>query len=134
MELIDKRYASIGTRLIAILVDGLILSFLGYLIFGKGGSYSLPSFSYSFGQFVLSGAYFILQEGSSRKATLGKRILNIHIESSNQNPMDYKKATVRYLGKLISALILMIGYIIALFSKENLALHDRFANTVVLKD
>lgn len=134
MERLNGKYASVGKRFLAMIIDGLILGFISYLIFGRGDSYTIPSFGMSLGPVILSGLYFIIQESSSRQATLGKRVMNIHIETSDGKDLDFLKATIRFAGKFLSSLILLIGYIMAFFSKENLTLHDRIAKTIVVED
>jgi uncharacterized RDD family membrane protein YckC len=47
--------------------------------------------------------------------------------------MDFVKAFVRNLSKVISTFILFIGYIMAGFTEKKQALHDMIAGTLVLK-
>jgi uncharacterized RDD family membrane protein YckC len=47
--------------------------------------------------------------------------------------VDLGRAFGRYFGKLLSAIILGIGYIMAAFDSEKRALHDMICDTRVIK-
>jgi uncharacterized RDD family membrane protein YckC len=49
------------------------------------------------------------------------------------NKISFGRATGRYFGKLLSAFILLIGYIMAGFTEKKQALHDIIAGTLVWK-
>jgi uncharacterized RDD family membrane protein YckC len=48
-------------------------------------------------------------------------------------PVDLGRAFGRYFAKILSAFILLIGYIIAGFDSEKRALHDMICDTRVIK-
>ncbi|NJL90703.1 MAG: RDD family protein [Coleofasciculaceae cyanobacterium SM2_1_6] len=48
-------------------------------------------------------------------------------------PISFVKASIRHFSKILSALILMIGYIMAFFTEKKQALHDMIAGTLVLQ-
>jgi uncharacterized RDD family membrane protein YckC len=45
----------------------------------------------------------------------------------------FGKATGRYFGKIVSALILFVGYVMAAFTPRRQALHDLMAGTLVAR-
>jgi uncharacterized RDD family membrane protein YckC len=47
--------------------------------------------------------------------------------------ISFGRATGRFFAKFLSALILLIGYIMAAFTERKRALHDMIADTVVVK-
>ncbi len=47
--------------------------------------------------------------------------------------MSFARASGRYWSKLLSGMLLGLGYVIAPFSPQMRALHDRLAGTLVLK-
>ncbi|MBU6289830.1 MAG: RDD family protein [Chloroflexi bacterium] len=49
------------------------------------------------------------------------------------NPISFGRATGRYFGKIVSALILLIGLFMAAFTARKQALHDMMAGTLVVK-
>jgi len=81
---------------------------------------------------VLSWLYFASFESSSMQATPGKRLLGMKVTDLDGDPISFGMATGRFLGKIISTLILLIGYLMAAFTAKRQALHDLIAGTVVI--
>lgn len=65
-------------------------------------------------------------------ATLGKLLLGIRIVRTDGSPIGFATAFGRWLGKVPSA-IFLIGYIMAVFDRDQRALHDRIAGTLVVR-
>ncbi len=82
---------------------------------------------------VIYWLYFALMESSPRQATIGKMALGLKVTDADGNRIDFLKASIRYVGKIISSMILMIGYLMAAFTEKKQALHDIIANTLVVK-
>src|SRR4028119_63490 len=128
------QYASFGKRFLAALLDGIILSIINILvsfvlglILGRTGS--------QIGSLVgilIAWLYYAYQESSDKQATLGKQAMGIVVTDLEGKPIDFMKATIRYFTKIISSLILLIGYIMAAFTERKQALHDIIAGTLVL--
>lgn len=76
--------------------------------------------------------YFALMESSSKQATLGKMALSIIVTDINGNRLTFGRATGRYFGKILSGLILYIGFIMAAFTEKKQALHDMIAGCLVV--
>jgi uncharacterized RDD family membrane protein YckC len=51
----------------------------------------------------------------------------------NGEKISFGKATGRYFGKIISGMILCIGYIMAGFTEKKQALHDMMAGCLVVR-
>ena len=83
--------------------------------------------------FILQVLYFSLMESSKYQGTVGKMALGLIVTDANGAKLDFGKALVRNLGKIVSSLILCIGYIMAGFTEKKQALHDMIANTLVVK-
>jgi uncharacterized RDD family membrane protein YckC len=81
--------------------------------------------------FVGPWLYFALQESSERQATLGKMALKIYVTDLQGRRISFGQATGRHFGKIISAIILCIGYMMAGFTAQKQALHDIMAGTLV---
>lgn len=81
---------------------------------------------------VAAWLYFALMESSSKQATLGKMALGIIVTDMNGNRLTFGRATGRYFGKILSGMILMIGYIMAAFTEKKQALHDMIAGCLVV--
>jgi uncharacterized RDD family membrane protein YckC len=65
-------------------------------------------------------------------ATPGKMACKIKVVTPDGGRVSYLRALGRYFAKLISGIILCIGYIMAGFDSEKRALHDRICNTRVI--
>ena len=76
--------------------------------------------------------YFALMESSKNQGTLGKMALGIKVTDLQGNRITFGRATGRYFAKFISAMVLMIGYIIAGFTEKKQALHDIIASCMVV--
>jgi len=76
--------------------------------------------------------YFARMESSAKQATLGKMALSIIVTDVNGNRLTFGRATGRYFGKILSGLILYIGFIMAAFTEKKQALHDMIAGTLVV--
>ncbi|MGP8049624.1 MAG: RDD family protein [Desulfobaccales bacterium] len=77
--------------------------------------------------------YFALMESSSHQATLGKMALGLKVTDLEGERISFGKATGRYFGKIVSGLILYIGFMMAGWTRKKQALHDLMAGTLVVK-
>ena len=76
--------------------------------------------------------YFAGMESSRHQATPGKMALDIKVTGMEGNRISFARATGRYFGKILSGLILDIGYIMAGLTDKKQALHDKLADTIVI--
>ncbi|MHA6206302.1 RDD family protein [Dyella soli] len=83
-------------------------------------------------QTVLTWLYFALCESSPWQATLGKRALGIRVTGMDGQRINFMRATGRYFGKLLSAFILCIGFLMVAWTQRKQGLHDLLAQTLVL--
>lgn len=123
------KYAGFWRRFIAILIDSLIFG----AIQGIGEA---VGFREAFGgaNIIISWLYFSLLQSSSRQATIGKMVMGLKVVDEDGERITFQQATIRYFSKILSAIILMIGYIMAAFSSKKQALHDKLASTYVIID
>jgi uncharacterized RDD family membrane protein YckC len=82
---------------------------------------------------VINWLYFTILESSPKQATLGKMALGIVVTDLNGNRISFGRANGRYWSKIISSMILLIGYMMAGFTEKKQALHDIMAGTLVVK-
>lgn len=134
------KYATFLSRFLASLIDSIIvyiLSFLAGAIVGfffglaTGGSDGAGTLGFIVGT-VIGWLYYAVLESSEKQATLGKQALGIVVTDLNGGPISFGKATGRYFAKYLSAIILLIGYIMAAFTEKKQALHDMIAGTLVM--
>lgn len=76
--------------------------------------------------------YYALMESSSRQATIGKLALGLVVTDLSGNRITFGRATGRYFGKIVSGMIMGIGYIMAGFTERKQALHDIMASCLVI--
>jgi uncharacterized RDD family membrane protein YckC len=77
--------------------------------------------------------YFSIMESSSRQATLGKLALRIKVVDLRGEQISFAKASIRFFAKVLSTNILLIGYLMALFTEKKQTLHDLLVKTVVVE-
>jgi uncharacterized RDD family membrane protein YckC len=82
---------------------------------------------------VISWLYYALQESGSNQATIGKKAMGLVVTTTNGERISFGQATGRHFGKYISALILFIGYLMVLWDDKKQSLHDKMADTLVIK-
>lgn len=70
---------------------------------------------------------------ASTGQTVGKMTMGIKVIRTDSSPVDLHTAFIRYLGCLLSVATLGIGFIILAFDSHKQALHDRIADTYVVK-
>jgi uncharacterized RDD family membrane protein YckC len=127
-------YAGFWRRVAAVLIDGLLLAAVTAPL-----TAAMVDDPYRWGGpgNVLSSAigwlYFALMESSSRQATLGKMALGIRVTDLEGERIGFGRATGRYFAKILSALILGIGFLMAAFTEKKQGLHDILAQTLVVR-
>lgn len=136
-------YAGFWKRVGAYLIDVIVTMVIGgvlgfvwgmlYVLAFAGDSNSIGN---SLGGGVLgmvtSWLYFTLLESSAKQATLGKQALGIIVTDMEGQRISFAKANGRYFGKIISSIILGIGYIMAGTTERKQGLHDIMAGTLVV--
>lgn len=121
-------YAGFWNRAVAILIDGVLLAIVGLIT-----NILLNENAAGFVGFLVGWFYFAGMESSARQATFGKSAMGLVVTGIDGNRISFLRATGRYFAKWISAVILLIGYIMAAFTARKQALHDILASTLVLK-
>jgi len=82
---------------------------------------------------IIEWFYFAIMEASKHQGTLGKIALGIRVTDIKGKRISFARATGRYFGKILSGMLLMIGYIMAGFTQKKQALHDILADCLVIK-
>ena len=108
-------------------VDGIIVSLITGIL-----SAALHSVGSSLGVLV-SIAYFVFFEGGPHGAGAGKQAMRIRVVDARTNaPIGYRRAFVRWLGRILSALVFMLGYAWMLWDADKQCWHDKLAADVVV--
>jgi len=77
--------------------------------------------------------YLASFESSAWQATPGKKILHLMVTDLAGQRLSFVRASARYLGKIVSALTLGIGFLFAGFTRRKQALHDILAGCLVVR-
>jgi uncharacterized RDD family membrane protein YckC len=126
-------YGGFWIRLVAAIIDGILLGIVGGIVGAFLGSGTSAQGISSLLGVVIGWLYDAYMTSSERQATLGKMALGLKVTNAEGNRLSFGKATGRHFAKYLSAIILMIGYIMAAFDSQKRALHDRIVGTLVVK-
>jgi uncharacterized RDD family membrane protein YckC len=77
-------------------------------------------------------AYYSLFEASSYQATPGKMALGIIVTDMDGRQISFARSLGRNFGKIISKMILYIGFFMVAFTPKQQALHDMLADCLVV--
>lgn len=154
-EVKPVRYAGFWLRFVAAIIDGIVLyiaqmiitvplmGIMGLTTFNSqtmseaqqmgaiGAIIGLTIITFLFSS-IVQWLYYALME-TYNGATLGKMAIGLKVTDLEGNKISFLKATGRYFGKIISGIILLIGYIMAAFTEKKQALHDIMAGCLVVK-
>lgn len=118
--------ASFGERLIAAIIDGVVVG-LATGILGRIGILG------SIVGFVVSYGYYVYLEGSPSGQTIGKRAMSIRVVGMQTGQtIGYAGAFIRVIGKIVSSIACLLGYLWMLWDPEKQTWHDKFADSVVV--
>lgn len=135
------KFAGFWIRVVAMIIDCLVLiipaSVLAFALRGLAaldGGESLTSILLETVVLTLGWwLYFSLCHSSAWQATVGKKALGLMVVSDEGKRLSFGHATGRYFASIISSLTLMIGYMMAGWTKRKRSLHDIIASTYVVK-
>jgi uncharacterized RDD family membrane protein YckC len=83
---------------------------------------------------IVQWLYDALTTSSSWQATVGKKVLRLKVTDEAGNRISFGRATGRFFGKLLSGMIMNIGFIMIAFTERKQGLHDMIAGTRVIRD
>lgn len=129
-------YAGFWRRFCASIIDGIILSIILYiiaLILGTDLADIEQNITINVISIILGIVYFAWFNSSEMQATPGKRVMGCYIIDKNGNRITFLRALGRYFAMIISAIPLMIGYLMVAFTQKKTGLHDIIASTYVIK-
>jgi uncharacterized RDD family membrane protein YckC len=126
------RYVGFGKRFIAFIIDSVLMGIAVNIAVWGFGIEDTGFYTGSNG--LLYWIYYAVLESSDKQATLGKQALNIRVGDADGNRISFMNATGRYFAKILSAVILFIGFIMIIFDDKKQGLHDKLANTYVVED
>lgn len=130
----QPQYAGFWLRFAAYIIDRAILGVAMSVTLGQAHAESREVFyGMLLGIALGEVLYFTAMECSEKQATLGKQFVGIKVTDEKGERLMFKKALLRSLSKYLSFILLGAGFIVILFDSRRQSLHDKIANTVVLK-
>ncbi len=150
--IVYKAYSGFWQRFGAYIIDSILLSIVsgicitimmvvlgGAMVFSTG-FHDLTSIAYGLGMAfsivllstLINWLYYTLMESSSYQATIGKMALSMVVIDEFGGRISFARANGRYWSKILSAMFLWAGYIMAAFTEKKQALHDLIATTFVV--
>lgn len=145
-----NNYANYFTRIIAHVIDGLILSLSRYCIwfgityfvqvysfFAFSKLITFPTQSYfliadAYISIILPIAYFSVFESTRLQATPGKMLFRMKVVDMNEQRIAPLRAFGRFIASIVSTLSI-VGLLIAFFTKKRQTLHDLVSKTMVIQ-
>jgi len=133
-------YAGFGQRLLANLIDGVLMS-----------AWMIPALYYFYGDALLTNPHFMMGPADfiiswvlpmlgvlvlwdRKQGTVGKLFLGLRIvDADTWGPLSRKQELIRYLGYFLSTIPLGLGFLWIVFDPRKQGLHDRLAGTVVIR-
>ena len=134
-------YVGVGRRLVATIVDVIIIGILFGVI---SGLFSIPqdpgqdSFEVlgttNIASFLISLLYYVGLEATTG-ATIGKRLLGLRVVMADGSPIDWTSSIIRNVLRIIDFLpaFYLLGAIFVWSTEKNQRIGDLGANTVVIR-
>jgi uncharacterized RDD family membrane protein YckC len=127
-------YAGFWRRVAAALIDGILVAVVSWIVTGIfSGISDGAEVTAQILVLIAAYGYYAGMESSSYQATVGKIALGIQVTDLSGNRISFLRALGRNLAEILSALILLIGYIMVAFTPKKQGLHDLIAGTLVVK-
>ena len=82
---------------------------------------------------VLAWLWFTIPESSGWQASVGKKMLGLKVTDEHGQKIGFGRANARYWSKILSTLIMLIGFLMIAFTRRKQGLHDLIARTLVVK-
>jgi uncharacterized RDD family membrane protein YckC len=125
--------AGFWIRVVAYIIDGIILgivnTIINVLLNGNTGARS--------GIGLILGLLYFVYFWSSMSPwpgqTVGMKVLNLRVVRTDGSNLDLVQGLIRYVGLVISFLVIFIGVIWVAFDPNKQGWHDKIASTYVVR-
>jgi uncharacterized RDD family membrane protein YckC len=81
---------------------------------------------------LLVWLYFAVCESSAWQATVGKLAMGIRVTDLDGDRIGFWRALGRYAAKIVSWMVLALGFLMIGWTRRKQGLHDMLAGTLVL--
>jgi uncharacterized RDD family membrane protein YckC len=87
-----------------------------------------------FGIVIITIYFYFTWSWVKGRQTLGMKAWKFQVEQNNGENITQKQAFIRFVLAIVSFSVLGLGFVYQLFNKNNLALHDKYSNTRLIKN
>lgn len=130
MDIKNPHYGGFWIRLLVALLDTLIIgvpaAVLGFVLIFLTGIQSL------YWLIQLGVVVFVIYMNGVKGGTPGKLILKLRIVNEKGEYIGIPISILRYIGYILSGIILGIGFLMIAFTEKKQGLHDKIAKTFVV--
>lgn len=119
-------FAGFWRRFGALMIDGVITFVISMILM------MISANSVATG-ILINLLYFPFFESSALQGSPGKYLLGMRLTDMQGNRVTFKAAFIRFLVKIVSGMVLLLGYFMMLFTEKKQTLHDTVAGTLVLQ-
>jgi uncharacterized RDD family membrane protein YckC len=126
----QKTYVGFWRRLFSAIVDILLLVFILTALF-----LLLPQSTPRMDALIIiliGTLYYTILPTTNLQGTIGKLAIGAKVVDSNGNKISSGQSFIRFIGQIISVIVLFIGFIMIASHWQRRALHDLMAGTYVI--
>ena len=149
-ERVASGYAGFWLRAVALIMDGAVLAIPVALLsrpmemtmfqfntqaYAHTEVWQQHSMHYNYNGngMLLTWLYFACLESSKLQGSLGKLAVGIYVTDENGRRLGFGRATGRHFAKVLSGMVLGIGFLLAAFTARKQAMHDLIAGCLVVR-
>jgi uncharacterized RDD family membrane protein YckC len=133
-----------GPRLLAALIDGVMVGFLSFMLAFVIGLIAIFTGMIKTGEdsnalqlltilcLLLFSIVYYIGFWSSDGQTMGNTVVGLKVIRTNGSRLSAGRALLRYIGYLINAVFFSIGFLWAAFDPKRQGWHDKLAGTLVV--
>ncbi|HEY9288735.1 MAG TPA: RDD family protein [Candidatus Dormibacteraeota bacterium] len=132
-SLVSAPKAGFWIRVLAYIIDAIILGIIGSII---TSILNLSLNGRSSVNLILGLIYFTYFWSNSSVwpgQTVGQKLLNLRVIKTDGSDLDIGRSVIRYVGLIISFIVILIGVIWVAFDPNKQGWHDKIAGTYVVK-
>jgi len=129
----DVALEATGALVITYVIDVVLARVGGMLGYERSISKVAAGIAYILVLTIGGWLYCAFAESSSRRATIGKRIMGLQVVTASGGKVSFSQATVRHLMKFLSLFSAGVGFMMAGWTKRRQALHDIPSDCIVIR-
>ena len=125
-DVVTTTKAGFWVRVVATIIDWVILAVIGFVLQNiLGGLSGIVSF-------VVNVAYLVYF-WSTTGQTIGHKVMGLRVVRTDGSSLDMSRAVIRYVGMVVSAIPLGLGFLWVALDDRKQGWHDKIADTCVIK-